>query len=204
MVEAHDALYDLNKIPDQQDKATLISTDTSIFQLIPRSKVLQIPNEDLIYLAKQIFGKAQRRYIHKFCPNVARSTRSYCGATLDSRDLHLRTCKMNNVNHEKHEALKFWFKDFAKQAHISTTAAPPISEVSPRNPTKQLAGDLMLVDVSLRQPGRDGKCGVIDYASCRIILRRGGKEATVRFQIEGRREGYQIFPSVQEHGRHTF
>ena len=110
VVEAHDALYDLNKIPDQQDKATLISTDTSIFQKIPRSKVLQIPNEDLIYLAKQLFGKAQRRYIHKFCPNVARSTRSYCGATLDSRDLHLSTCKMNNVNHEKHEALNFGSK----------------------------------------------------------------------------------------------
>ena len=28
---AHDALYDLSKIPDQQDKATLHSTDTSIF-----------------------------------------------------------------------------------------------------------------------------------------------------------------------------
>ena len=164
VIEAHDALYDLNRIPDQQDKATLISTDTSIFQLIPKSKVLQIPNEDLIYLAKQLFGKAQRRYIHKYCPNVARSTKSYCGATLDSRDLHLRTCKMNNVNHEKHEALKFWFKDFAKQAHISSTAAPPISEVSPIHPTKQLAGDLMLVDVSLRQPGRDGKCGVIDFS----------------------------------------
>ena len=53
---------------------------------------------------------------------------------------------------------------FAKQAHISTTAAPPISEVSPKNPTKQLAGDLMLVDVSLRQPGRDGNCGVIDFS----------------------------------------
>ena len=70
---------------------------------------------------------------------------------------------MNNVNHEKHEALKFWFKDFAKQAHISTTAAPPIFGVSPQNSTKQLASDLMLVDVSLRQPGRDGKCGVIDF-----------------------------------------
>ena len=74
-----EALYDLKRIPDQQDKTTLISTDTSIFQLIPRSKVLQIPNEHLIYLAKHLFGKAQRRYIHKFCPNVARSTRSYCG-----------------------------------------------------------------------------------------------------------------------------
>ena len=45
VVEAHDALYDLNKISDQQNKATLISTDTSVFQLIPRSKVLQILNE---------------------------------------------------------------------------------------------------------------------------------------------------------------
>jgi hypothetical protein len=162
--QAHDALYDLSKIPDQQDKATLLSTDTSIFQLIPRSKVLRIPNEDLIYLAKQVFGKAQRRYIRKFCPNVAHSTGSYCGAPLDSRDVHLRTCKMNSIHHEKHEALRFWFKDFVKQAHIKTAAAPNISEVSPRNPTKQLAGNLMLVDVSLRQAERDGKCGVIDFS----------------------------------------
>ena len=56
VIQAHDQLYDLSRIPDQQDKATLLSTDTSIFQLIPRSKVLQIPNEDLIYLAKQLFG----------------------------------------------------------------------------------------------------------------------------------------------------
>jgi hypothetical protein len=63
VVEAHDALYDLSWIPDQQDKATLFSTDTSIFQLIPRSKILQIPNEDLIYLAKQLFHKAQQVYL---------------------------------------------------------------------------------------------------------------------------------------------
>jgi hypothetical protein len=161
VVEAHDALYDLSRIPDQQDKATLLSTDTSIFQLIPRSKILQIPNEDLIYLAKQLFGKAQRRYICKFCPNIAQSTGNICGARLDSRDLHLRTCKINNVHHEK---LRFWFKDFVKQAHIKTAPAPPISEVSQRNPTKQLAGDLMLVDVSLRQAERDGKCGVLDFS----------------------------------------
>ena len=41
-------------------------------------------------------------------------------------------------------------------AHISTTPAPPISDVSERNPTKQLAADLMLIDVSLREPGKDG------------------------------------------------
>ena len=45
-----------------------------------------------------------------------------------------------------------------------THSNAPISEVSARNPTKQLAGNLMLVDVSLRQPGRGGKCGVIDFS----------------------------------------
>ena len=52
----------------------------------------------------------------------------------------------------------------AKQAHIQTAPAPPISEVSPRNPTKQLAGDLKLKDVSLCQAERDGQCGVIDFS----------------------------------------
>ena len=66
VVEAHDALYDL-RILNQQDKATLILTNTSIFQMMSRSKVLQIPNEGLIYLAKQLFGKTQRSYIRKFC-----------------------------------------------------------------------------------------------------------------------------------------
>ncbi len=34
---------------------------------------------------------------------------------------------------------------------------------SKRTPTRQLAGDFMLIDVSLRQAERDGKCGVIDF-----------------------------------------
>jgi hypothetical protein len=71
---------------------------------------------------------------------------------------------MNNVHHVKHEALKHWFQDLTKQAHIQTAPAPPISETSPRHRTKPLAGDLMLIDVSLRQPGRDGRCGVIDFS----------------------------------------
>jgi hypothetical protein len=164
VVRAHDELYDLSRVSDQQDKANLLSTDTSIFQLVPKTEVLRVPNDALVYLAKQLFGKAQRKYIHKYCPNIARSTGSYCGVLLDSRDLHLRTCKMNNVNHEKHEALKHWFQDFTKQAHILTAPAPAISEASRQHPTKQLAGDLMLIDVSLRQAGRDGKCGVIDFS----------------------------------------
>ena len=64
VVKAHDDLYDLNRISDQQDKANLLSTDTSVFQLVPRTKVLRINNEALVYLAKQLFGKSQRRYIH--------------------------------------------------------------------------------------------------------------------------------------------
>ena len=37
VVKAHDDLYDLNRISDQQDKANLLSTDTSVFQLVPRT-----------------------------------------------------------------------------------------------------------------------------------------------------------------------
>ena len=122
VVKDHDNLYDLGRIPDQQDKATLLSMDTSIFQLIPRSPILKVSNEALVYLAKQLFGKSQRNYIRKYCPNVSQSAGRYCGALLDSRDIHLRTCRMNS-NHEKHEALKFWFQDLTKQAHIQTAPA---------------------------------------------------------------------------------
>ena len=39
VVKAHVYLYDLNRISDQQqDKANLLSTDTSVFQLVPRTK----------------------------------------------------------------------------------------------------------------------------------------------------------------------
>ena len=162
--ERHDESFDLTRIPDQQDKATMLSTDASIFLLVPRSKTLRIPNEQLTYLAKQLFGKAQRTNVRKYCPNVATSTGAICGIALDTRDIHLRTCRMNNVNHVKHAAVQAWFQDFAKQAHIATQPAPPISTVSPRNPTKQLAGDLLLVDVSLQDKEKDGECCVIDFS----------------------------------------
>ncbi len=131
-------------------------TRPSIFMLIPRSELLRISDEQLIYLAKQLFIKAQRRCVHKFCPNTL-GTGNIFGAALDSRDIHIRTCKINNVNHQKYAALQQWFEDLCKQAHIQTTPAPRISEVSERNPTKQLAADIMLIDVLLKQPGRDGK-----------------------------------------------
>ena len=64
--EKHDSLYNMDRIGDQQDKATLLSTDTSIFTLIPRSELLRIPNEHLVYLAKQLFGKPQRKMSANF------------------------------------------------------------------------------------------------------------------------------------------
>ena len=164
LAEAHDAHYDMARIGDQQDKATMLSTDASIFMLIPRSELLRVSDEQLIYLAKQLFGKAQRRCVRKYCPNTAFGSGNICGAVLDSRDIHIRTCRINNVNHQKHAALQQWFEDLCKQAHIQTTPAPPISEASERNPTKQLAADIMLIDVSLKQPGRDGKSVAIDFS----------------------------------------
>jgi hypothetical protein len=109
LAEAHDAHYDMARIGDQQDKATMLSTDTSIFLLITRSELPRVSNEELVYLAKQLFGKAQRRCVRKFCPNTASGSGNICGTLLDSRDIHIRTCKMNDVNHRKHAALQQWF-----------------------------------------------------------------------------------------------
>ncbi len=58
LAKEHDELYNITRIGDQQDKATLLSTDTTIFSLIPRSGLLRIPNGHLVYLAKQLFGKS--------------------------------------------------------------------------------------------------------------------------------------------------
>jgi hypothetical protein len=60
---------------------------------------------------------------------------------------------MTSIHHQNHLAIQHWFEDLARQAHIQTTPAPPISDVTP---TKQLAADLMLIDVSLQSPNNDG------------------------------------------------
>ena len=111
-------------------------------------KIKRIPNGHLVYLAKQLFGKPQRKNVCKFCPNIS-SKGEYCGAPLNSRDLHIRTCKMTPIHHQKHAAVQHWFDELAKQAHIATTPAPPIYETNLQNPTKPLAADLLLIDVSL-------------------------------------------------------
>ncbi len=111
LAEAHDGHYDMARIGDQQDKATMLFTDASIFMSIPRSELLRVSDKQLIYLAKQLFGKAQRRCVRKFCPNTAFGSGNICGSALDSRDIHIRTCRMNNVNQQKHAALQQWFED---------------------------------------------------------------------------------------------
>ena len=75
--ERHDESIDLTRILEQQNKATMISTDASIVVLVPKSKTLRIPNEQLTYLTKQLFGKVQRTNVRKYYPNVATSTRAY-------------------------------------------------------------------------------------------------------------------------------
>ena len=102
--KGRDCGFSLLGIPQGGDE--YITSKLSIFQPIPKSQILKVQNEALVYLAKQLFGKSQRNYIQKYCPKYVTK---YCGTLLDSRDIHLRTCRMNSINHEKHEALKFWF-----------------------------------------------------------------------------------------------
>ena len=71
---------------------------------------------------------------------------------------------MNPIHHQKHAAVQNKFEKLAKQAHIATTPAPPISETNLQNPTKPLAADLLLIDVSLKEPGRDGQTVAIDFS----------------------------------------
>jgi len=192
LAKKHADPYDLTRIGDQQDKATLLSTDTSIFSLIPRCGPLRIPNEHLVYLAKQLFGKPQRLNDSKFCPNTS-STGTICGAALDSRDLHIRTCKMTSIHRQNHAAIQHWFEDLARQAHIQTTPAPPISDVSEQTPTKQVAADLMLIDVSLREATKDGDNVALDFSMVTsAAMSYCGKSSTTPLHAAGLREKAKI------------
>ncbi len=62
---------------------------------MPKTKPLRIPNNKvLVNLAKQLFGKLQRKYyILKYWPNLARCTGSYCRAWLDLRKQIWKQCQ---------------------------------------------------------------------------------------------------------------
>ena len=129
-VTKHEGTFDLSRVSDQQDLANVNSTDTTVFTMIPRSSIFKISNEALQYAARQLLGKPQRRNHQRYCPNISESTGNTCGVLLDSRDIHLRTCRMNNIHHVKHEAIKHWFQDLARQAHIQTAPAPAVPELT--------------------------------------------------------------------------
>ena len=55
---------------------------------------------------------------------------------------------------------KHWFEELAKQAQYRH----PISKTNLQNPTKPLAADLLLIDVFLKEPGRDVQTVAIDFS----------------------------------------
>jgi hypothetical protein len=158
--ERHEQLYDLSRIPDQQAKAAYMAIDASVFMLIPRHKPLELDNEHLRYLARQLFGKPQRAYQARFCPNIS-SNGNTCHAQLDSRDIHVSTCRSTATRHIKHTELQDWLTDFAKEARIPIT--PPAQVVVPRN-SERARADICLAGVSLRTNERDGVSGVLDVS----------------------------------------
>ena len=156
----HEACYDLNRTSDQQAKAAYMAIDASIFILIPRHKVFEIPNEHLRYLARQLLGKPQRAYLRRYCSNVSQAG-NVCYTPLDMHDIHVSICRSSATRHVKHAELQEWFTDLAKQARI-----PVISPEQVTTPGAADRGraDICLVGVSLRSDERDGIFGVIDVS----------------------------------------
>ena len=98
-----------------------------------------------------------------------------------------------SIHHQNHAAIQQWFEDLTRQAHIQTTPEPPISDVSERNPTKQLAADLTLIDVSLRGPDKDGGNVALDFSVVTpAAMTYCGKSATFPLHAAERRERAKI------------
>jgi len=158
----HNDLYNLALIPHQQAKAAMLAIDASLFMIIPRQESLEMSNDHLIYMARQLFGKSQRSFVQKFCPNVSSSTGQPCLEPLDSHDIHVSTCKVNNLRHTRHYFLQTWFQNMAAQAHIPTTPAAQIPNTAQAN--APCRADLALIGTSLRTADRDGVNAVIDFS----------------------------------------
>ena len=115
---------------------------------------------------------------------------------------------MNSIRHKKHAAAQNWFEELAKQAHIATTPAPPVSETNLQNPTKPLAADLLLIFISLKEPGRDGQTVAINFSVVRIsgggiILQTIGERATSCCCTSRGNKDFQIRPCLQGNGQHS-
>ena len=158
----HNDLYNLALIPHQQAKAAMFAIDASLFMIIPRQDSLEMSNDHLIYMARQLFGKSQRSFVQKFCPNVSSSTGQICLEPLDSHDIHVSTCKVSNLRHARHYHLQTWFQNMATQAHIPTTPAAQVPDIAQAN--APCRADLALIGTSLRTAERDGVNAVIDFS----------------------------------------
>ena len=158
----HNALYDLTRVSHQQAKAAMLAIDASLFMIIPRQEALSMSNNHLIYMARQLFGKPQRSFVQKFCPNISSSTGRPCLESLDSHDIHVSTCRVGNLRHRRHEVIQTWFQDIAAQAHIPSTPAAQIPGIDPDN--VPCRADIALIGTSLRTAERDGVNAVIDFS----------------------------------------
>ena len=158
----HNALYDLTQVPHQQAKAAMLAIDASIFMIIPRQEALSMSNDHLIYMARQLFGKSQRSFVQKFCPNISSSNGRPCLEPLDSHDIHVSTCRVGNLRHRRHNFIQTWFQDMAAQAHIPTTPALQIPDIQQGN--EPCRADIALIGTSLRTAEIDGVNAVIDFS----------------------------------------
>ena len=158
----HNALYDLTRVSHQQAKAAMHAIDASLFMIIPRQEALSMSNNHLIYMARQLFGKPQRSFVQKFCPNISSSNGRSCLEPLDSHDIHVSTCRVGNLRHRRHDFIQNWFQDMAAQAHIPTTPAAQLSNIEQGN--EPCRADIALIGTSLRTAERDGVNAVIDFS----------------------------------------
>jgi hypothetical protein len=159
----HNASYNLTRVSHQQAKAAMLAIDASLFMIIPRQEALSMSNNHLIYMARQLFGKPQRSFVQKFCPNISSSNGRPCLEPLDSHDIHVSTCRVGNLRHRRHNLIQTWFQDIAAQAHIPSTPAAQIPGViDPGN--VPCRADIALIGISLRTAERDGVNAVIDFS----------------------------------------
>jgi hypothetical protein len=158
----HNASYDLTRVSHQQAKAAMLAIDASLFMIIPRQEALSMSNNHLIYMARQLFGKPQRSFVQKFCPNMSSSNGRPCLEPLDSHDIHVSTCRVGNLRHRRHNFIQTWFQDIAAQAHIPSTPAAQIPGIDPGN--LPCRADIALIGTSLRTAERDGVNAVIDFS----------------------------------------
>ena len=144
----------------------MLAIDASLFMIIPRQEALLMSNNHLIYMARQRFGKPQRSFVQKFCPNISASTGRPCLEPLDSHDIHVSTCRVGNLRHRRHDVIQTWLQDIAAQAHIPSTPAAQIPGIDPDN--VPCRADIALIGTSLRTAAERER-----WRKCRNRLQRG-------------------------------